>query len=157
MTLEELRDRWRSEAETYARDGALVDGARLLTRCAEQLEAAVPIGVHREGTPAPAAAAADWRERIWTCADDVRLGVRELAEAVGKSKAWVYRHTSQKSGYGIIPHRKLDGELLFRAGDVRRWLEAYERGERVAPDAEASGSESPRVLALGHISNGRKR
>ena len=63
-----------------------------------------------------------WRERLWTCSPDVRLGVIELAEALGRSKAFVYRLTRSRA----IPHRKLDGELVFRVGDVRAWLAQHE-------------------------------
>lgn len=66
-----------------------------------------------------------WRERLWTCPAETRMGVREVAEAVGKSASWVYRHTSKKSGLPILPHRKLDG-LVFLAGEVRAWLREHE-------------------------------
>ena len=59
-----------------------------------------------------------WRERLWTCHAETRLGIEELCEALGRSKAFVYRHTRAKT----IPHRRLDGELLFVAGEIREWL-----------------------------------
>jgi predicted DNA-binding transcriptional regulator AlpA len=59
-----------------------------------------------------------WRERLWTCHAETRLGIEELCEALGRSKAFVYRHTRAKT----IPHRRLDGELIFVAGEVREWL-----------------------------------
>ena len=45
----------------------------------------------------------------------------ELLEAVGRLPSWLYRHTGPKAKHRI-PHRKLDGELIFLVGEVRRWL-----------------------------------
>lgn len=50
----------------------------------------------------------------------------ELAEAIGRPRSWVYRHTSTTSGCPVLPHRKLDGELLFTAGEIRAWLRDHE-------------------------------
>ena len=63
-----------------------------------------------------------WRERLWTAPGDTRLGIAELSEALGRSKAFIYRHTRAKS----IPHRLLDGHLTFRAADIREWLQDRE-------------------------------
>lgn len=72
-----------------------------------------------------------WKERIWTCPEDVRLGVHEVAEAVDRSPDWVYRATSSKyatlRGRDPLPCAKLDGVLVFTAGAVRRWLERSAR------------------------------
>jgi hypothetical protein len=78
------------------------------------------------GVPEPT-----WRERLVTAPAETRIGVTELAEAVGRTKSWVYRHTSAKSGAPILPHHKLDGELVFLVGEVRRWL--AEQEEVVVP------------------------
>ena len=67
-----------------------------------------------------------WRERLATAPAETRIGVTELAEAVGRTKSWVYRHTSAKSGAPMLPHHKLDGELVFLVGEVRRWLDQNE-------------------------------
>lgn len=71
-----------------------------------------------------------WRERLWECAPDVRLGVRELAEAMDRSPDWVYRATNAKlaaaRGRAPLPCARLDGVLVFTAGAVRRWLNASE-------------------------------
>jgi hypothetical protein len=84
-----------------------------------------------------------WRERLWLCPAETRFGIKELCEAVGKPKSWAYRHTSQKSGLALIPHRKLDGELLFLAGEVRHWLREHEEVVHAGPmestPAERSG------------------
>ena len=77
----------------------------------------------REPTPPTVGS---WRERLWDVPADTRLGVEEVAEAVGRSKSWVYRHTSEKSGLPQLPHRKLDGVLEFPAGELRTWIQRHE-------------------------------
>ncbi len=67
-----------------------------------------------------------WAGRLWTCPPETRLGVRELAEAVGRPRSWVYRHTSPAGDLAPIPHRRLDGLLVFTAAEVRDWLRANE-------------------------------
>lgn len=68
-----------------------------------------------------------WRERIWTVPPETRIGVPELAEALGRSSNWVHAHTSsRRAGEGRIPHRKLDGRLSFLVGEVLAWLEETE-------------------------------
>lgn len=80
------------------------------------------------------AADPSWRTLIWECPDDTRLGIAELCEAVGKSKAWVYRRTcatGSRLGYGAqrdrIPHAKVAGQLVFIASEIRDWLRQRER------------------------------
>ena len=63
-----------------------------------------------------------WRERLWTVPPETRLGVRELTEATGRSRDWVYRHTAASTTRARLPHRKLDGQIVFAAGEVRAWL-----------------------------------
>jgi len=67
-----------------------------------------------------------WAEKLWTCPPETRLGVRELAEAIGRPRSWVYRHTSPRGDLAPIPHGRLDGLLVFTAGAVRDWLRANE-------------------------------
>lgn len=73
---------------------------------------------------------ASWRERLWTCPPDTRFGVQELMEAVGRSQDWVYRAASKKwandRDRDPLPHRRLDREYVFVAGEVRDWLERNE-------------------------------
>jgi hypothetical protein len=77
--------------------------------------------------PAPAdSEPASWRERIWTVAAETRIGAAEVAEAVGRSRDYVYRATSPKAGEDRIPHRKLDGELVFQVGELRQWIRSRE-------------------------------
>jgi hypothetical protein len=80
------------------------------------------------GMPEDAAPAlSDWRERLWTCPDSVRLGVPEVAEALDRSPDWVYRAVSAKQAAererAPLPCSRLDGVLVFTAGAVRRWVE----------------------------------
>ena len=97
------------------------------------------------GEPAPAVqveaapAGQTWRSRLWTCAPETRLRVPDLVEALGvSSRHSIYRLTSEKEARKAerdpLPCRRLGGELVFRAGEVRRWLEANEEAvSGVAP------------------------
>jgi predicted DNA-binding transcriptional regulator AlpA len=68
------------------------------------------------------------RDRFWTMPESVRLSATELAAALGKSRNWVYRHTSPRTGLIQLPSRKdTGGALVFIVGEVRQWLTAYER------------------------------
>jgi predicted DNA-binding transcriptional regulator AlpA len=67
-----------------------------------------------------------WRERLWTAPAETRIGVRELAEAVGRTRSWVYRRTAPNGQRAPLPHRKLDGELVFVVGQIRTWLQGHE-------------------------------
>jgi len=67
-----------------------------------------------------------WRERLWITHPDTRIGTVELAEALGRPRSWIYRHTGPRSPCAPIPHRKLDGELVFLVGEVRQWVEERE-------------------------------
>lgn len=97
---------------------------------------------------APAAAPQSeptWRERLWTCPPETRLGVEEAAEALGWTRQQLYNHTSPsriKGGTTPIPCRRLEGSLLFLAGDLREWIQAVE--EEVHP---SPGSVAPRLRA----------
>jgi predicted DNA-binding transcriptional regulator AlpA len=91
---------------------------RLAQALADLLAEHSPGNIATSVPPAPPS----WRERLWSCPADTRLGVLEIAEALGRSKAFVYRLTRTKD----IPHRKLDGELVFRAADIREWVQRRE-------------------------------
>lgn len=77
-----------------------------------------------------------WRERLWTVPAETRLGVKELTEAVGRSRHWIYHHTRTTCRGERLPHRKLDGELIFLAGEIRDWHGRAE--EVVEPGHRAS-------------------
>lgn len=115
---------------------SLADVLRLLSQL--PATAQVPVGWVREqlqdagaevsdgGAPDPAGAAATWREKLWTVPDETRLGTLELAEALGRPESWVHRHCSKASGYELLPHAKLDGARVFKAGEIRAWLKEHE-------------------------------
>jgi predicted DNA-binding transcriptional regulator AlpA len=67
-----------------------------------------------------------WAALLWIVPAETRLGVREVAEALGRPRSFVYRHTGPKAPGARIPHRRLDGELVFLAGEIRRWIEDHE-------------------------------
>jgi predicted DNA-binding transcriptional regulator AlpA len=102
--------------------------------------------------PEPVAPSVDiepsWRERLWLCPAETRFGIADLCEALGKPKSWVYRHTSEKSGLPRLPHRKLDGMLLFVAGEVRTWLRENEDTVHEMP-MESTPAERGGLRALG--------
>jgi hypothetical protein len=93
--------------------------------------APAPFG--REGSPVPVSTS--WRERLWTAPEETRIGVTELAEALGKTKWWVYRQTGARSGPLAIPHRKLEGALVFIVGEVKAWLPTHEDVIRSSPSS----------------------
>lgn len=67
-----------------------------------------------------------WRERLWSAPAETRMGVPELCEGLGRSKSWVYHRTGERAR-DRIPHRRLDGELVFTAGEVRAWIRGREK------------------------------
>ncbi|HUG00646.1 MAG TPA: hypothetical protein VML95_02150 [Longimicrobiales bacterium] len=122
-------ERWCAQAPP----GALVPAAWV----AEALEAEGDTPA-RPPTPVVATEPASWRTRLWIVPANTRLGVSELTEALGRSRDWAYRHTSPKATHRL-PHRKLDGELVFLAGELRAWLSEHEEiVERGRPEGEES-------------------
>ena len=83
-----------------------------------------------EPSPTSIPAPMTWAELLWVVPAERRVGTRELAEALGHSRSWVYGHLK---GEGAIPHAKLDGELTFKVGEVRAWLRATEEVVREGP------------------------
>ena len=123
--------------------GTLVPRDWLVEQLRDAGVAAPPV----EHAPDPATPAS-WREKLWTCASETRLGVAELAEALGRPTSWVYRHTSEKSGYDRVPHRRQEGALIFLAGEVRAWLQQHE---------EAVVKPSAPVVPIGRSRGQQKR
>ena len=80
-----------------------------------------------------------WRERLWTVPAETRLGVSEVAEALGRARSFVYARTGAQAE-DPIPHRKLDGTLLFTAGELRAWIRDRE-DVLVAGRSESTASE----------------
>lgn len=92
----------------------------------DQDEPAAPVPAEPADAPA---LPASWRERLWRVPAETRLGVVEVAEALGRPKSWVYRRTgpaAETAGVSPLPCRRLDGELVFVAGELRAWLQAHE-------------------------------
>lgn len=104
--------------------GTAVPADALVARL-EPLLAAGP-QLHRDTLPIAPGAALTWRERLWTVPAETRLGVRDVAEAIGRPRSWIYRRTGEKCPKARLPHRRLDGELVFLAGELRTWLDAHE-------------------------------
>ena len=71
-----------------------------------------------------------WREKLWTVPAAMRLGVPEVAEAVGRGRDWVYRacnvEQAKAKGRDPLPCSRLDGELTFTADAVRDWIKRNE-------------------------------
>ena len=80
-----------------------------------------------------------WREKLWIVPAETRIGTTELAEAMGRPKSWVYAHT-QAEAENPLPHRKLDGVLVFTVGEVRAWMKESEE-VLVAGPMESTQSE----------------
>lgn len=152
--LESLTARWRADAARLRAYGAAAQ-ADVAEKLAEELEqalgpGAVPIAA-AESSQAPAAqlAVIGWREKLWACPAETRLGVRELAEALGRPKSFVYRLTSitaARAGKTPLPHRKLDGELVFVAAEIRAWLSAQEEVVVTGPEPRPAAPPATRTL-----------
>ena len=67
-----------------------------------------------------------WAELLWVVPAERRLGTREVLEALGRGKTWLYTQMSEDRGRDRLPHRKLDGQVLFTAGEVRAWIRDHE-------------------------------
>lgn len=91
-----------------------------------------------------------WREKLWTVPADTRMGVREVAEAIGRKERWVYDHTSPTTA-DRLPHRRLGRILVFRAGEVRTWIRSHEIEVVVGPS-----ESSPHERRLQTHSEGRR-
>src|SRR5690348_15654795 len=97
------------------------------------------VGAQGQAEAAPSALAGpqepsgqSWRVLLWTVPAETRIGREELLEAVSRPRSWLYRHTAAKAEHRI-PHRKLDGELVFVVGEVRAWLKAQEEIVQAGP------------------------
>jgi hypothetical protein len=124
----ELVARWRDDAGRTARYGPSI-AIDVLRFVADELERSldskdrIPEAV---SDPTRDSRALCWRERLWVVPPETRLGVAEVVEATGRSRDWVYRHTSAAGAARRLPHRKLEGELVFTAGELRDWIRGAE-------------------------------
>ena len=84
-----------------------------------------------------------WADRLWTVPAERRLGVKEVCEALGRSRTWLYAQMAKDCPSERLPHRKLDGQVLFTAGETRAWLrgqeEAIHGGAMESIEAERKG------------------
>lgn len=108
-TLADLR-RWAADAVP----GTMIPAVALVDLL-DGIEASEPEPV-QVADPEPQS----WRARLWEVPTETRLGVEEVAEAVGRSSHWVYRATSRDED--PLPSRKLAGRLVVTAGELRAWL-----------------------------------
>lgn len=134
MSLQEIR-RWLSDLRDV---GAMIPAGVVLDRLPESEEPEPA----QEPEPEPDLT---WREKMWTAPSETRIGVVELVEALGRSRSWVY-HRTAASAESRIPHRKLDGELVFVVGEIRAWIR--DREEVGASGPRSSTPESRRLEAL---------
>lgn len=84
-----------------------------------------------------------WLERLWIAPGETRLGIEEVVEALGRSRSWVYRRTGS-AAEDPLPHRLLDGQLVFLAGELRHWVRTHEESVREAPMDSTSAERSLR-------------
>lgn len=80
-----------------------------------------------------------WRERLWTCPSSARLGLPEVVEALGRSESWVYSRT-RAAAEDPLPHAKLSGSLVFRAGELRHWIREHEDVQVAGPSDPPEGT-----------------
>ena len=135
-----LSSRWRIRAKLF-RDHAEEPVARAYEKCAEELEGTSEVQdePNEQRTQQPPDFNWTWREKLWIAPAETRIGTAELAEAFSRPKSWVYAHT-QAEAENPLPHRKLDGTLVFAVGEVRAWLRESEE-VLVAGPMESTQSE----------------
>ena len=109
---------FRSWVSGLADCGAVLPASEVLTRLPEADE--------QESPPAePSPLEMTWRERLWLVPAETRLGVHEVCEALDRSQSWAYRRTGAKAK-DPLPHRLMDGQLVFVAGELRTWIRENE-------------------------------
>ena len=132
-----LVDAWEHRANEAGEVDATAPVSKVVNQLASELRAAdVDDGDTAE---TPTLAATSWRERLWTAPPETRLGVRELAAALGRPRSWVYRAVSQWTylkrpnsahakvrRHDPLPARRMNGVLVFTVSDVRAWLQRIE-------------------------------
>ena len=86
-----------------------------------------------------------WRERLWLVPAETRLGVTELCEALGRSQSWAYRRTGAKAE-DPLPHRIMDGQLVFTVGELRTWIRQHEESVHEVPMDSTPAERALRVV-----------
>jgi len=85
-----------------------------------------------------------WRERLWLVPAETRLGIAELCEALDRSPSWAYRRTGNAED--PLPHRLLDGHLVFVAGELRTWIRENEVSIHELPMDSTPGERTLKVV-----------
>ena len=109
---------FRTWLSVLAEASATLPASEVLARLPEAEEQEIP-----QTEPSPIELT--WRERLWLVPSETRLGVHEVCEALDRSSSWLYRHTGPKAE-DPLPHRLLDGQLVFVAGEIRHWIREHE-------------------------------
>ena len=91
-----------------------------------------------------------WRELLWLVPSETRINTSEVLEAIGRSRSWLYGRMASEHGSRRFPHRKLDGELCFVAGEVRAWLRS-EEDVLVAGPMDSTDTERRLTLVRGDV------
>ncbi len=86
-----------------------------------------------------------WRERLWLVPAETRLGVHEVCEALDRSQSWAYRRTGAKAK-DPLPHRLMDGQLVFTAGELRTWIRQHEESVHELPMDSTPAERALRVV-----------
>ena len=115
--------------------GTLIPAAELAAMLGAEEDAAVS-----EPSPPAEPIELTWRERLWLVPAETRMATADVLEALGHSRTWLYKHMAEDRGPHRLPHRKLDGELVFTAGELRAWLRSAEEVV-VAGPMESTPSE----------------
>ena len=128
---------FRTWLETLAEASAVLPASEVLAR--------LPAAEERETPPEPSPIELTWRERLWLVPAETRLGVAELCEALDRSPSWAYRRTGPKADEPL-PHRLLDGQLVFLAGEIRHWIRTHEESVSECPMDPTASERRLRVV-----------
>lgn len=68
--------------------------------------------------------------QFWALPAETRLTAQQVAEASGRTTAWVYKHIDARRTDLPLPYRREGGgsrdRLVFLAGEVREWMRQRE-------------------------------
>ena len=129
---------FRSWLAMLADASAVLPASEVLSRLPESEE---PESLPAESSPLELS----WREKIWLVPSETRLGIAELCEALDRSQSWAYRRTGSKAE-DPLPHRLLDGQLVFVAGEIRHWIRTHEESIHECPMDSTPGERTLKVV-----------
>lgn len=122
MATTAVADLFAAEAEWHRAEAEFHDAQRERHRQLAVRYAALAVG-------APATRES-LHSTFWGLPSETRLSVQQVAEACGKSPAWVYKHIDARRSETPLPYRKESSgsrhRLVFLAGEVRAWLQQRE-------------------------------